>query len=643
MKEKILSGSIIAILLFSLSLVAYGQTEKYNGFSFQAVARDNDGKPIAEQEINVIVSIQTPGEEIVWEEAHTVSTSSLGLFTIGIGTMPDAVTKRSVKDLSELEWQNVTYTLNVTVNNTYMGSEPILSVPVALYGRDEDADPSNEIQDIQLSNGQLGLTGSDQNVDLATYVQSQNPWASGTGTVTYSSGKVGVGTVTPEGVMDVVSAVDQIDTMPIFQVKNKDGMPVFSVYNEGVRILFPDDVSLAKGVKGGFAVGGYNTSKASESASFLQVMPQGANINFFADESAKSDSKSLKGGFAVGGYNTSKSDESSFIYMDPYAVPITYDGGTVIIFPLFDALYPKGNCFLGTMSGQNHEGHFNTSIGYQAGFSMEAGMYFNDPIFYSNNASYNTFLGAFAGYATDLGDKNVYLGYQAGYNNVGSGNVFIGFQSGAAATNLSNKLYIDNEDTTLPLIQGDFDADYLRIYGNVGIGTSSSTSYGLVVNGGTSSNYSIYAYKGGYTNGSWYGASDERFKENIQPIENAIDKIMAIKGVTFDWKTSTFSEMEFSDRQQIGVIAQDLEKVLPELVSEDEQGYKAVAYDKLTAVLIEAIKEQQDVIEKQQLEIEALKANEGSTEEMLKTIADLQETIIRMNDRISSMEKYSQK
>ena len=58
-----------------------------------------------------------------------------------------------------------------------------------------------------------------------------------------------------------------------------------------------------------------------------------------------------------------------------------------------------------------------------------------------------------------------------------------------------------------------------------------------------------------------------------------------------------FPEMELSSKHQIGVIAQDVEKVLPELISEDDKGYKAVAYDKLSAVLIEAIKEQQKYIE----------------------------------------------
>lgn len=88
-------------------------------------------------------------------------------------------------------------------------------------------------------------------------------------------------------------------------------------------------------------------------------------------------------------------------------------------------------------------------------------------------------------------------------------------------------------------------------------------------------------------------SSDERLKDNISVILNPIDKIKQIKGVEFDWnnKQSTFKGHD------IGVIAQDIEKVLPELVNTRDNGYKAVKYDKLTALLIEAIKQQQEEIE----------------------------------------------
>ena len=84
-----------------------------------------------------------------------------------------------------------------------------------------------------------------------------------------------------------------------------------------------------------------------------------------------------------------------------------------------------------------------------------------------------------------------------------------------------------------------------------------------------------------------YASSDERLKDNVAEISNALDRVEKLRGVSFDWndKQSVYSGHD------IGVIAQDVEEVLPELVENRDNGYKAVKYDKLTAVLIEAVKE----------------------------------------------------
>ena len=73
------------------------------------------------------------------------------------------------------------------------------------------------------------------------------------------------------------------------------------------------------------------------------------------------------------------------------------------------------------------------------------------------------------------------------------------------------------------------------------------------------------------------------------PLTHALDAILQLQGKTYHWKEDT----AFTNKQDIGLVAQEVEKVFPELVAENEQGYKGIAYSKLTAVLIEAIKEQQ--------------------------------------------------
>jgi hypothetical protein len=87
-----------------------------------------------------------------------------------------------------------------------------------------------------------------------------------------------------------------------------------------------------------------------------------------------------------------------------------------------------------------------------------------------------------------------------------------------------------------------------------------------------------------------YSSSDRRFKENITPIENALDKINQIGGYEFDWKEENKTEHGY-EGHDLGVIAQEIEAIAPELVQTRENGYKAVKYDKLVSVLIQAVKE----------------------------------------------------
>ena len=89
-------------------------------------------------------------------------------------------------------------------------------------------------------------------------------------------------------------------------------------------------------------------------------------------------------------------------------------------------------------------------------------------------------------------------------------------------------------------------------------------------------------------------SSDERLKENIVQLDRALDKVNSLRGVTFDWKDLTDEErktIHSHEGSDIGVIAQEVQEQYPELVQQREHGYLSVDYQKLTAVLIEAVKE----------------------------------------------------
>ena len=119
---------------------------------------------------------------------------------------------------------------------------------------------------------------------------------------------------------------------------------------------------------------------------------------------------------------------------------------------------------------------------------------------------------------------------------------------------------------------------YIPSSGNIGIGTTNATSK-LTVSGNL-------LVTGIITATDFNSASDIRLKENIQKIDNPIDKIIKIDGVRFDWKVD--------NKPSMGVIAQNIEEVLPELVNGDDS--KTVNYNGIIGLLIECVKTQQEQI-----------------------------------------------
>ncbi len=130
--------------------------------------------------------------------------------------------------------------------------------------------------------------------------------------------------------------------------------------------------------------------------------------------------------------------------------------------------------------------------------------------------------------------------------------------------------------------------------GTVGIGT------------GYTAGYKLYVVGSAYATGIWQ-PSDLTFKENITPIDSALSKVQQIETIAFNWNADGQKEKGFPDGRHYGVIAQNIQEVLPEVVKEGPEGEKAVAYTEIIPVLIEAIKEQQKEIDALKLELSAIK------------------------------------
>ena len=107
-----------------------------------------------------------------------------------------------------------------------------------------------------------------------------------------------------------------------------------------------------------------------------------------------------------------------------------------------------------------------------------------------------------------------------------------------------------------------------------------------------------------WANGSTY-ASDERFKQNITPIATPLQKLLQLNGVEYEMKIDSFQKYNFQTGRQMGLLAQNVEKVVPEAVNEMD-GYKGVDYAKLVPLLVESIKAQQQQIDELKKIIETL-------------------------------------
>ncbi|MBN1213746.1 MAG: tail fiber domain-containing protein [candidate division Zixibacteria bacterium] len=139
----------------------------------------------------------------------------------------------------------------------------------------------------------------------------------------------------------------------------------------------------------------------------------------------------------------------------------------------------------------------------------------------------------------------------------------------------------DNASTVKAMIRGNADSYFNG--GDVGIGTT-SPNYTLDVRGTIGNNTTLYH-------------SDQRWKKNIAPLDNALGSVRQLRGVSYEWRQDEFSDMNFPGGRQLGFIAQEVEAVVPEVVHTAEDGYKSIDYAKLIALLTEAVKTQQAQID----------------------------------------------
>jgi hypothetical protein len=200
---------------------------------------------------------------------------------------------------------------------------------------------------------------------------------------------------------------------------------------------------------------------------------------------------------------------------------------------------------------------------------------------------------------------------------VGAGNAVIGGPTNFAADGDEARLNLGDGNNYVRAVRGTgvvlgayeaADGLALTNGGNVGIGTT-SPSYTLHVNGSAGK-------PGG---GSWTDSSDVRLKTNVRAISGALESVLAMRGVTYEWKDPAGHGNLVGT--QIGMLAQDVEKVFPQWVGEDPQGYKTLTFRGFEALTVEALRQQQKTIDDQQAVIADLQNRVAELENLVRGLA----------------------
>ena len=314
-------------------------------------------------------------------------------------------------------------------------------------------------------------------------------------------------------------------------------------------------------------------------------------------------------------------NNTSIGYLSLWSNSTGYNNTAVGTYAGYSVTTGHDNVLIGLSAGENLGGHYNVGIG-NATYGVSAG-----------SANNRVAIG-YQSQRVSQGNNNTSIGYQSLRSvTTGTGNVALGYQAGYSETS-SDKLYIANSNTSTPLVAGDFANVRLGVNiapgsltanfhvkgsGNtsgttaLNIENSSSTSLMTILNDGKtgvgtpSPSYKLHV-SGAVSGVSIFATddivaySDERVKTDIQRITGSLDKIEQIEGVTY----VRIDAEDDNTHRHAGVIAQQVEKVLPEVIETNKDGILSVAYGHMVGLLVEAIKEQDEKISRLEALVETL-------------------------------------
>ena len=353
------------------------------------------------------------------------------------------------------------------------------------------------------------------------------------------------------------------------------------------------------------------TNASSESALSSDNTADGAQALYFNTTGTANTASGFQAMYnnSIGFFNTA----------DGYQALYQANGGNENTATGYRALYSAsiggGNTATGYQAlYANNSGNYNTAVGAGAMahnlFADNTGVGYEALV--AATATDNVAIGYIAAVSDTVGGQNTVVGSQSlGSNTTGNDITCVGFMCDTASDGLSNATAIGAHAVvgqSNSLVLGGTGAYAVK----VGIGTAEPTAI-LTIGRGA----------GHPVSDSWETYSSRRWKTNIQTLPNALAKVEQLRGVTYDLKDS--------GKHEIGVIAEEVGAVVPELVSYEVNGKDArgVDYSRLTALLIEATKQQQKEIEQQKALLRAQTQAAEQQQQALKVALRHQAAAIR--------------
>jgi uncharacterized protein (TIGR02145 family) len=317
--------TILLTFLSAVGILAFSQVPQ--GINYQAVVYNSSGSTVPNTNIQVKAAIlsDTITPVVVWEELHsTVRTNASGVFNLVIGT--GTKQSGSASAFSSIDWSVTPLYLKIQIYYQsawkYMGTSKLWSVPYAMYSGNKvdltdlqtEIDATETVLQTEIDATETGAglnnNGSYSANASANYIASASSLKDADNKLD-AQAKKNSDNIAAISNKIVIKSVETSPDSALFRVVNKNGQTVFAVYNEGVRIYVDDG---AKGAKGGFAVGGFGTSKAP-SQNLLYVDPDSIRA-YVSNEPVKG----AKGGFAVGGFGTSKASSQDLLFVGPDSI-----------------------------------------------------------------------------------------------------------------------------------------------------------------------------------------------------------------------------------------------------------------------------------------------------------------------------------